>query len=326
MTRTIGRTTVELHRWESDEWHGFRAQGIGASEMAAVLSLSPWASPWSLWAAKLGWLPKREPSDKMQFGHRIEPVVADWFTEQTGLHVARPDQGVEMMCANPDRPWLRATPDGIVTEDEPSKTQISFWLETDWEPLGGFEMKYDSQSKRWPRIPLHYQVQGQAQMAVTGWDRVWFAVLHGWRLEVYELERDQADIDFMIERAERFWADHVLTGDPPPVDDTDATAAALAAVYPGRTPEETIELDDDVIGWLDKLAQAKKDQADAKRAGKRASAEIRARIGSYTYATVGGVQVASLKSQTRTTTCQHCGHSETGEPFRVLRPTKGIRT
>lgn len=326
MTRTIGRTTVELHRWESDEWHGFRAQGIGASEMAAVLSLSPWASPWSLWAAKLGWLPKREPSDKMQFGHRIEPVVADWFTEQTGLHVARPDQGVEMMCANPDRPWLRATPDGIVTENEPSKTQISFWLETDWEPLGGFEMKYDSQSKRWPRIPVHYQVQGQAQMAVTGWERVWFAVLHGWRLEVYELERDQADIDLMVERAEQFWHDHVLAEVEPPTDGHDATAAAIAQVYSTVDDDKKVALDDqpDAVAALRALAAAKAMKASAETEVKALTARVKTAIGDAYEATIAGERAATCGTQTKKTTCQHCGAVDESKPFRVLRPAKEI--
>lgn len=320
-------TRLEPVRGDRSAWLAWRRQGIGASDMAGLLGISRWSSPWSVWADKSGLLPINDDdgaSDKMRFGQRAEPMIVPWFEEETGLHVA----AQQILAQNDERPWMLATPDGAVFETPPASNAAEL-MEHGFGMaglLGGLEIKVDTIGKRWAVIPEYYQAQGQWQMAVTGWERVWFAVLHGWRLEVYELERDQADIDFMIERAERFWADHVLTGDPPPVDDTDATAAALAAVYPGRTPEETIELDDDVIGWLDKLAQAKKDQADAKRAGKRASAEIRARIGSYTYATVGGVQVASLKSQTRTTTCQHCGHSETGEPFRVLRPTKGIRT
>ena len=45
------------------EWHAWRAEGLGASEVAGVLGISPWATPWSVWARKMGLLPPLEPSE-----------------------------------------------------------------------------------------------------------------------------------------------------------------------------------------------------------------------------------------------------------------------
>lgn len=34
------------------EWLEWRRNGIGATDVAGILGVSPWASPWSVWADK----------------------------------------------------------------------------------------------------------------------------------------------------------------------------------------------------------------------------------------------------------------------------------
>ena len=60
------------------KWHTLRRDGVTASEIAAVLGLSPWDSPFSLYWRKInGWCAD-DPVD-MSTGRRVEPVVADWW-------------------------------------------------------------------------------------------------------------------------------------------------------------------------------------------------------------------------------------------------------
>ena len=35
---------------ERTDWLAWRRKGIGASDIAGILGISPWASPWSVWA------------------------------------------------------------------------------------------------------------------------------------------------------------------------------------------------------------------------------------------------------------------------------------
>ncbi len=295
------------------DWLEWRKGGIGASDIAALLGISPWSSPWSVWADKLGLLPPLPDTGKMEFGRRAEKIIAPWFTDLTGLHIA----GEQMWCTNPERPWMRATPDGMVVAHPDTSYE---------EALGGFEMKFDSRSARWSEVPAHYQAQAQWQMAVTGWQRVWFAVLHGWRLEVYELERDQADIDLMIERAEQFWHDHVLAEVEPPTDGHDATAAAIAHVYSTVDDDKTVALDDqpDAVAALRSLAAAKAMKASAETEVKALTARVKTAMGDAYEATIAGERAATCGTQTKKTTCEHCGAVDESKPFRVLRPTKEI--
>lgn len=301
---------------ERTTWLAWRRTGIGASDVAGVLGLSSWSSPWSVWADKVGLLPDDDDlpdDDPREFGRRAEAMLGPWFEDATGLHI----QAEQEWATHPEHPWMLATPDGTVFEWRgDAATTLDYR-----EPLGGLEIKTDF-GRPWSEVPEHYQTQGQWQMAVKGWERVWFAVLHGRRFRVYELERDNADIEFMIERVGSFWRDHVLTGEPPPLDGHDATLRALAAIYPTHVDKSSVGIDQ-VAGALDLLRQAKQARKEAEDNEKAATAVIRWAMGDNYEGTVDGRRVVTLGTQTRKTTCQHCGEVDESDPFRVLRPTKG---
>lgn len=292
------------------EWLAWRRGGIGASDIAGILGISPWASPFSVWADKMGLLPDDEldDDDPREFGRRAEAMVAPWFHDKTGLYVV----GEQLWASNPAEPWMLATPDGVVAEGPHAGIG---------DALGGLEIKATN-DRPWSTIPEHYQAQGQWQMAVTGWDRVWFAVLHYRRLRIYELARDQADIDYMTDRARAFWHDHVLTGQPPEVDGSDATAHVLAVLYPEADKGATVELGLEGAELLETLADAKADTKDAEARAKAASNELRALLGEAYTGTIDGRPAVTLGTQTRKTTCIHCGAVDESAPFRVLRPRK----
>ena len=65
------------------EWQAFRTtvQGIGASEAAAALGLSPWKSPYSLYLEKVGEIDGPEENEHMAWGRKMEPLIAAHFFE-----------------------------------------------------------------------------------------------------------------------------------------------------------------------------------------------------------------------------------------------------
>src|SRR5689334_22139628 len=68
--------TPELH---SAEWHAERRKGIGGSDIPVLLGLSKYASPYSLWAEKIGQVPPDESDDEAErfvIAHAMEPVLA----------------------------------------------------------------------------------------------------------------------------------------------------------------------------------------------------------------------------------------------------------
>lgn len=266
-------------------WLEWRRVGLGASDVAAIVGLSPWTSRWALWADKTGLIPPDDSdSEAMEFGRRFEGLAVPWFAERRpGLVVA----GQQQWCTHSDHLWARCTVDGFVFKDgEPTA-----------DALGTFEVKTDHRHgpDAWEtEIPAHYQCQAQWQMYVTGMQRTWFAVLHTFgRFRIYELVRDEADIALLVAAASTFWDDHVLTGIPPVVDGSEATTAALAQAW--RDPAGAIEVDP---ALLDAVTAATAALKAAKDADTEARNRLRAALGDRTDATVDGRLVASWRPQT----------------------------
>ncbi|MGH9151351.1 MAG: YqaJ viral recombinase family protein [Acidimicrobiales bacterium] len=294
------------------DWLGWRRQGIGASDVPAILGLSKWASPWSVWAEKVGLLPLDDTqSDYAEFGHYAEAMVGPWFQDRTGLFVA----GEQMQMEHPLEEWRRCTVDGLVFESPNAETHHVDMA------LGLHQIKTRGPGRRWEEIPLDIAAQEQWEMHVSGLPRAWVSVLHGRRLAIYELERDQADIDFIVGKVGAFWHDHVLAGIPPELDGHDATLAALAAIYPEATPKSSVAIDD-VAGALPMLREAKAARKAAEEHEQAAAAVIRWAMKDAYEGTLSGRRAVTLGSQTRKTTCRHCGEVDESAPFRVLRPAK----
>jgi putative phage-type endonuclease len=97
---------------DNPRWHELRRAGVSASDIAALLGISPWQSPFSLWWAKReGW--EQEPSDEMSIGTAVEGAVVDLWADRCDPH-----ENLALMPAglyfHPDRPWQLATPDRLV--------------------------------------------------------------------------------------------------------------------------------------------------------------------------------------------------------------------
>ena len=70
------------------EWLQVRRSGIGGSDAAAALGLSPWKSPLELWEEKaMGKTQPRQENDAMIFGRLLEPIVREEFVRRTGYKV-----------------------------------------------------------------------------------------------------------------------------------------------------------------------------------------------------------------------------------------------
>jgi len=270
---------------DREAWLAWRKLGVGASDAPAILGLSRWSSPWSVWADKVGLLPEVEATDYMEFGLRAERMIADWFAERTGHFVTNEQRQIE----HPVFRWARATIDGEVQESADSDL-----------PLGNLEIKTTGPGPEWEFVPADYVAQCRWQQYVGGYERTWVAVLMGRRLDIHVVERDPDDIAWMAERVAKFWSDHVLTGIPPEVDGSEATTAALAAVY-GEVDEGSVV---DLPPAIEELAA---DFVAAKAAVKEAEVEcdeignnLRALLGEHEVGLVDGRKVVSWKSQGRT--------------------------
>ena len=187
--------------------------GLGASEVAAAVGLSPWQSPLTLWEEKTG---KREPfagNDFTEWGLLVEPALLAWY-EQKHIdqfeHMRRPTESLY----HPDIRWARCTPDGIVSQSD----DWSVWLRGVQCKNTGFwpGKKYENGP------PEHVVLQCQWEMFVTALPRVdVVAAIGGGPPAVFTVWRDEGLIADLYTAAAKFW--HLVETDtPPPVDASDA--------------------------------------------------------------------------------------------------------
>lgn len=244
-------------------WLKARRQGLGASDVAAILGMSPWSSPYTVWAEKVEGY-EREPNESMLWGKRLEGVIRDQFADETGLVV-----GPEMMVFHPEHEIVFATIDGYVYDSQAE----------DADPVGVLEVKTDGSFGKWDQVPDHYQIQVQWQLLATQLDMAWVACLHGGRrFEVYEVPADERVQQVVYERATEWWRQHIVDGEPPEIDGSDATTRVLADLYPESSDAEA-ELDEKAMAAVATLRILKDQEKELKAAITRMENEVKAALG-----------------------------------------------
>ena len=220
MTKSI--STVGMTR---EDWLATRRKGIGGSDVAGILRMSPWSSPFAVWADKTGRLPEKEDNEAMRQGRDFEDYVAQRWCEETGKKVRRDNK---ILC-NPDYPWALANIDRrVVGENAGLESKTTSVMNLKAFKNGEYPVNFYAQC-------LHY-------IAVTGADRWYLGVLVlNQGFYHYVIERDDAEIAAMMEAEREFWQ-YVEADTPPPIDGSDATAEALETIYPDAVPTGELDL------------------------------------------------------------------------------------
>ena len=270
-------------------WLAWRRGGIGASEIAAVCGLSPWASPLSVYLHKTGALPDDlPPTEAMSLGVDLEHFVADQFTKRSGLHVV----GAQTWCEHPELSWARCTVDGFVAES-PTSTRA--------HALGIFESKTTGSLHTYEPVPDHVELQVQWQMFVCELEHAWLCVLGGGHrlgIVVVELHRDDAAIEAMVRAGAAMW-ERIELQQPPPIEAFyPGDAHDLADAFSEPDPDAVVELDD-CAELVAELRQLKADAAAVDRQLKRTENALKARLGNAEAGTLNGQPVVTWRGQDR---------------------------
>ncbi len=259
----------------SDEWLAARGLGIGASEIATVLGISPWDSPFSLyWRKKLA--TPTDMNEAMEWGLRHEQAIADKFAEN------HPDVDLEPagLYRHAEHAWMLATPDRLArTVGDGPIELVQIKTTHSWDGWG--EPGTD-------QIPVYYRAQVQQEMAVMGAARCSVPVLAGGNsYREYFVDYDQADVDAIVTAGAAFMA-RLAGDDPPDIDGSAATTKAIKALHPDLIDEPvTVPLD-----LADQYSVRKALLDDAKAAYDEVSNRMLAAVGNYRYGVADGRKVA----------------------------------
>jgi putative phage-type endonuclease len=194
-----------------------RRERVGGSEAAAACGVDPFRSRVHLWAEKMGML-EREPTEAMQWGTRLQPVIAAEL-EARGYDVL-PAPADDLQ--HPTLRWLAGHPDGYVKLDgERALLEIkttSPWAMRDWHDDGSSPIAYVVQCH-------HYMLLTQTHTALLA------ALVGGQRLLVRTVHFDERLAETMLELEHEF-VEYVRRQTPPPPNGSDSARDALRALYP----------------------------------------------------------------------------------------------
>lgn len=259
-----------------EEWLALRREGIGGSDAAAALGLSPFATPVSLYLDKTD--PQEDvDTERFEWGRRMEEPIAKAFSDKTGIAITYQPVMLRSLkwkfaLANPDR-----FVDGGILECK----NVGAHNAREWDD----------------GPPLHYRLQGQHYLAVTGLDVVYFAALIGGsRLVIYEVHRDEGLIADLIQREEAFWTLATLRR-MPEIDGSDVTKDALSAHF--EATDDAIEVGNDFMELVNAHHLAALEVKIAKERLEATDNKIRAVMGDASVATYEGVVTATWKTQVR---------------------------
>lgn len=193
--------TTATERPDRAEFHRLRMQGIGGSDVAAILGLDRYRTPEQVWLEKTGQV---KPIDTMtpdqERGVTFESIAAMKFEQRTGIRLSRsPDR-----YRHPVHQFMLANIDFMVEGRK-------ILAEVKCPSLGAF-----SRIKR-EGLPDSWLLQMQHYMAVTAFDHAIIVIFCADRMELlhFAVERDQVLIDNLIEKETEFWT-LVETMTPPP--------------------------------------------------------------------------------------------------------------
>lgn len=217
-----------------------RKQHIGASEAAAACGLSPWTTPYQLWADKTSDAVDVIDNPRMEWGRRLESVVLRKYAED----LPRPDYLIAPcdVVTSAEHPFMSCTPDALLPDRVVEVKTAGLSSAREWGEPGS------------DAVPMHYLLQVTHQMVVTGRRLADIPVLiAGNDYRLYTVNYDEELAALLIERERAFWR-HVEDRTPPDV----ASIADAVARWPKDTGTK-VEATLDVYHAILKMQEIKED-------------------------------------------------------------------
>jgi len=283
-TRVIGWAQTDT------QWLNARRKGISASDIAAILGYSQYATPWEVWADKTGLRPREVDADKeaIRLGVALEP----WLLRQAAHHLGTVvERTTARLYAHgwPESHWRLASPDGCVAgnieelvEAKTCGLASGFGIPDGWSHA---------------RAPLGYEFQCRWQMHVLGARRVHLtALVANVGLIHHTYERDLSIEADMVAQVDEWYQQHLVRRIEPPMTARDNQL--MDALYPTPTAG-SIALDNDptVIEALYAYRDGLEEEKRGKATKEAATALLKRKVGEHELATLDDRPAITWKSR-----------------------------
>lgn len=205
-------STLNLSR---EEWLKYRKKGICGTDAGAITGFNPYVSAFSVYRDKTSDEISEFDNEAMRQGRDMEDYVARRFMEETGKQVRR----ANAIYKNENHPIMLADFDRLIVGEK-----------------AGLECKTVSpySADKWSdgKIPMHYQMQVQHYLAVSGYE-CWYiaALIFGRDFIIRKIERDEELINNLTVIEENWWKKHIVENTIPEPDGSTAYTKLLNEYY-----------------------------------------------------------------------------------------------
>ena len=243
-------STYTITSKSHDEWLRSRREGIGSSEVATILGLNPYETPYQLWLRKTGQVQEVEQENfLMKAGHYLEDAISRFCADEVGLDIVK-NSASEFVVIDRDKSFMRVSPDRYAYPTGSRHTadnKVIIECKSTQKPVDP-----DNLSKYWfcqvmyqlrvTRIPLAY-IAWLTQGRDFGFRPIFF---------------DPEFSEFIEEEVERFWVDCVLGGREPAL----VSVQDVLIKYPRHEEGKTLTADS---GLLETWSELKATNDEIKR-------------------------------------------------------------
>lgn len=265
-----------------EEWLDVRKSGIGSSEVATIVGLNPFETPYQLWRRKRGLDAPQEESFAMKAGHYLEDAVAQFWHDETGRDIIK-RSAIDWIIRSTEKPFMQVSPDR------------TYWLDGKHsnDNKGILECKTTQLPVDGDDLPKHWFCQVQYQLGVAEMTQGSLAWLTQGREFGY---RDIAFVpDFygwLAEEAEKFYRDNIIGGAEP----TAVSVRDILLKYNRHADGKIIEVGQDIFDAYSELKDLKKELAALDERKEALEEKIKMAFGDAEAISYGGDTIATWKA------------------------------
>lgn len=268
---------------DRNEWLQHREQGIGSSEVATILGLNPWETPYQLWRRKKGLDKGKSETFAMKAGHYLEDAVSMFWHDETGRDIIKRSAG-DWLMVNTEKPFMRVSPDR------------TYWLSGmphNNANKGILECKTTQMRVDPDDLPKYWFCQVQYQLGVAEYEQGSLAWLSQGREFGYkDISLVPDFFAWICEEVTKFWIDNVQGNIEPEAQSVED----LLLRYNRHTDGKILEVSDDIFTACNDLKALKEQIAKLDEHKEELETKIKMCFADAEAISYGGQTIATWKA------------------------------
>lgn len=275
-------STTIIRPKDRNEWLDYRRAGIGSSEIATIVGLNPYETPYQLWRRKIGLDEPKSETFAMKAGHYLEDAVSQFWSDATGRQIIKASAG-DWIVRNDDKPFVQVSPDRTYWLDDNRSNDNKGILECKTTQRA---IDADDLPKTW-FCQVQYQLGGaEIQQGSIAW------LTAGREFGYQDLTLVPDFYAWLVEEAERFWVDNVMGGKEPDC----ANVQDVLIKFNKHTNGKVVEVGEDVMEAYNQLKDVRAEISKLEEQKEALEAKLKMGFGDAEAISYGGNTLATWKA------------------------------